>query len=159
MRKFCFAFLFFFLVEINADAQIYGQSHVSIATIQGPLEMSTIYGGKGEDSYFLVKLNGKDLDKIYGNEIRFDEEKNEKGLTSRLLIYNSEGGFSDPHFLLLYDFRKKPPLISKIGDTGLDVSGSIKWMPDGVLLRLVGVPYKGRWYKFNGRKLIPAPIR
>jgi hypothetical protein len=108
--------------------------------------------------YNELKLNGASFDKLYGFAGSCDKHTLNNGLVDRMLVYDFNNGGSNPPTISLYDFRATPPVALQIGSEFL--VGGIKWPKDrGVLLKLDGGKYKGRWYEFDDEKLIPIPVQ
>ncbi|EDZ98586.1 conserved hypothetical protein [Burkholderia sp. H160] len=105
---------------------------------------------KSDGLYNEVKLNGIAFDKLYGFAGSCIKHTLVTGLVDRMLMYDFNNGGNRPPTISLYDFREKPAVAIPID--GPMLIDAVKWVPDGVVLKLRGEKYYG-WYKFDGEKL------
>jgi hypothetical protein len=132
-----------------SEADIEGCRNIN--TIAGPLHVLDADGMKSDGLYDEVKLNGAVFDKLYGFTDSCVKHTLADGLVDRMLMYDFNNGGGRPPTISLYDFREKPAVAIPID--GPMLIENVKWVPEGVVLKLRGEKYYG-WYKFDGEKLL-----
>jgi hypothetical protein len=141
-----------FLVScISAFAQTSGGNFNEIKTVVGILSIDKVNHVGADGVTFQVKLNGREFDQLYGSHYTYYEDSENHGGTTRLIVEDFVGGFSDTPSVLLYDFRQKAPNILHVSDH-LDVDG-VRWTSSAVFLSA-----NGKWYKFHKGRLLQSGV-
>jgi len=134
-------------------AQTSGGDHNTIQTVAGTLSVSKVQRVQKDGITFNASLNGTNFDQLYGSHYTYytDADRTNKP-AARIVLEDFIGGFSDLPSVMLYDFRKIPPVALPISDK-LDID-DIRWTDSSVLLSA-----DGNWYSFSGNRLsrVKAP--
>jgi hypothetical protein len=131
------------LVCMKAGAQIPSESHQTIRTVAGTLEINRV------DRSFDVLLNNAPLGKLSGGRYAYYADADGKRkAASRLVIADFNGGFAMPPTVLLVDLRSQPPTITTVAKR-MDLEKVI-WQPEAFLLHA-----GGKWFKYDHKRLVP----
>ncbi|WP_232458700.1 hypothetical protein [Burkholderia ubonensis] len=134
----------------GVQAQTAGGDHDTIHTMADALTISKVRHVASDGVMYRVYLDGKQFDELYGpRHMYYSEPDGESGATSRIMMEDFSGGFSDPPSVSLYDFRRTPPAVLPISSK-LDID-DVRWQPGKVLLHA-----GDKWYTFADGKLSPT---